>query len=370
MLKKALALIFACCMLTTYVYADENGDAAQKVYTLSLDNAIETALKDNPELEVNDIKLSSANVSLEAARLTKSSAKNAPISVSSGLTTAYAKDGYYVEACESQIRLLKLERQKLESKIAYNVTEKYYNYKLMERLVSVTEQAYTLALDNKQTADEKYKLGMISELELQSAETALLQSELERDNYKRNFDIAKEDLKIILQLDGENCDFVLTDDIEYAEYTSDSEADAEKAIESRYDTNALKEADALAKTYFDITAKYSASNTAAYNSAKSDYIQASYNKTNNTKLIALSVKSDYNNVLTTKGELEIAQKNFEIKKLEFRAATLRHEMGMLTNMQLTATLNSLSQQEIATENAKLAYKLAVEKYKYNITIGL
>ncbi len=370
MLKKVICLFLACCMLTTYAYANENTADSKTTYTLSLEDAINLALKNNPELEVCDIKLSSLNVSLDAARLTKRSAKNATISVSSGLATAYVKDGYYVDVYESQIRLNKLEREQIKSKIAYNVTEKYYNYKLMESLVAVTEQSYTLALDNKNAADERFSLGMISQLEVDNADVALKQSELARDNYKRNLEIAKEDLKITLQLDGEECNLNLTDDIEYKDFSSDVTADTASAMTTRYDVNALSEADALAKSYFDITAKYSAENTATYNTAKSDYIQANYNKTNNTKLIALSIKSDYNNILATKGELEIAQKNLEIKKLEFRAASLRHEMGMITNMQLTSVLNSLAQQEITTENAKLAYKLAVEKYQYDITIGL
>ena len=43
---------------------------------------------------------------------------------------------------------------------------------------------------------------------------------------------------------------------------------------------------------------------------------------------------------------------------------------MITNAQLTATMNSVFNAETELENAKLTYKLAVEKYGYEITIGL
>ena len=370
MVKKLICLALACFSLMTYAYAADTAQSESKTYTLSLNEAVDMALSQNPELQVCDIKLSSANVSLDAARLSRRDLKNASVSISGGLSSAYIKEGYYVNVYESQIRLGKLEKEKTANKIAYNVTEKYFNYKLTERLVKTTEQSYSLALENKNTADERYRLGLISQIEADNADVALTQSKLAVDNYKRTLELAKEDLKIALQLDDEKCDFILTDDIEYSEFTSDVDTDAANALSARYDAAALREAADLARKYFDITSKYSSPNTASYNSAHSDLIQSDYNLTNNTKLIALSIRSDYNSVLTARGNLDVAEKNLSIKKREFSAASLKHEMGMMTNMQLTAVLNDLAQYEINVENAKLAYKLAVIKYQYNISTGI
>lgn len=370
MVKKLMCLALACFSLMTYAYAADAAQSENKTYTLSLNEAVDMALSQNPELQVCDIKLSSANVSLDAARLSRRDLKNASVSISGGLSSAYIKEGYYVNVYESQIRLGKLEKEKTANKIAYNVTEKYFNYKLTERLVKTTEQSYSLALENKNTADERYRLGLISQIEADNADVALTQSKLAVDNYKRSLELAKEDLKIALQLDDEKCDFILTDDIEYSEFTSDVDTDAANALSARYDAAALREAAGLAKKYFDITSKYSSPNTASYNSAHSDLIQSDYNLTNNTKLIALSIRSDYNSVLTARGNLDVAEKNLSIKKREFSAASLKHEMGMMSNMQLTAVLNDLAQYEINVENAKLAYKLAVIKYQYNISTGI
>ncbi len=370
MVKKLMCLALACFSLMTYAYAADASQSENKTYTLSLNEAVDMALSQNPELQVCDIKLSSANVSLDAARLSRRDLKNASVSISGGLSSAYIKEGYYVNVYESQIRLGKLEKEKTANKIAYNVTEKYFNYKLTERLVKTTEQSYSLALENKNTADERYRLGLISQIEADNADVALTQSKLAVDNYKRTLELAKEDLKIALQLDDEKCDFILTDDIEYSEFTSDADTDAANALSARYDAAALREAAGLAKKYFDITSKYSSPNTASYNSAHSDLIQSDYNLTNNTKLIALSIHSDYNSVLTARGNLDVAEKNLSIKKREFSAASLKHEMGMMSNMQLTAVLNDLAQYEINVENAKLAYKLAVIKYQYNISTGI
>ena len=68
--------------------------------------------------------------------------------------------------------------------------------------------------------------------------------------------------------------------------------------------------------------------------------------------------------------MEISEKNSEIRKQGYEADKLRFELGMITNMELTAGLNNVAAQEVSVENAKLAYKLAVEKYQYEISIGL
>lgn len=371
-----LLTVMLCTAFVPGVYALDDTAArsvkpdAAGTYTLSVEDAVYLAQRDNPQLQALDIKLKSTQVSLDAAKLERRRSKNAVIMMPDGIAVAYVKDSYYVDMYESQLRLGKLEREQKEHTIAYNVTEKYYNYKLMERLVNTTKQSYELALQNKNTADERLKLGMVSSLEAENAQVAVEQAKLSQENYVRNLDIAKEDLKLALQLDGQDVSFVLTDDIDYEAFESDVDKDIEPALQSRYDTTALREQAALAKRYYDITAAYSPANTAAYNSAYSDYIQADYNKTNNTKQIALSIRSGYNSILAAKGDLDIAEQNLSVKRREYESAKLKHDLGMVTNMQLTALLNELSQYEINVENAKLAYKLAVVKYQYNITIGI
>ena len=43
---------------------------------------------------------------------------------------------------------------------------------------------------------------------------------------------------------------------------------------------------------------------------------------------------------------------------------------MITNLDLTSSINDLYSAQVSYANAKLTYRLAVEKYKYEITVGL
>ena len=67
-------------------------------------------------------------------------------------------------------------------------------------------------------------------------------------------------------------------------------------------------------------------------------------------------------------DLSKAQYETELKKYD--AAKLKYELGMITNNELTQTINTLYEAQISYANAKSNYRMAIEKYKYEITIGL
>lgn len=381
MLKKSIPIFLCYVLLTASVFADtgetktvtttrQDDPTASKIYTLSLTEAINLALQDNPELSVCDFKVKGYEVSLNAARENESSSRDADVRVSTGLTTAYIKKGYYTKLYESSIRLGKIEKTKIESKIAYTVTEKYYNYKKSEKFVDIAERACKLADENKNAVAKRLQLGMVSALEVRNADTVASQSMFTKESYLRNLEIAKEDLKIALQLDGIDCSFILTDDIAYSEYEFDVEKDIEEAMKNRYDVNSLKESAELSKLYREITRKYTEENTAAYYTSDGDYMQNEYNYENNKKKIVLSIKNSYNAILSAKDNISVAEQYLSIKNQEYEAAQLKFEMGMMTNTELTTILNEISEYEVELENAKLSYKLAVEKYQYEIAIGL
>ncbi len=366
MKKQWISLLLAGILLLCHVPAHAEG----KSYTLSLNQAIEMALTDNPELQLCDIKLTSAEISLKGAREQKKLFKNAVIDVSSGMSMAYVKAGYYVSLYQSQTKLIPLEKEKIKNQIAANVTEKYFNYKLMERLVSTTAESLSLAQENQRFAEEMYHLGMVSLLETKNAGIAVQQCQNTYDSYCRNLALAKENLKIALQLEDGDCTFVLTDDITFSDFESDVTADIQQAMQSRYDVKALTANDALAEEYFQITKRYLTEGTIGYHTAQSDYVQAHHNKTNGMKQLALAIQGYYHTILDTKGELQVAEQTLAVKRQEYEAACLKQKMGMITNMQLTTLLNELSQCEIQTQNAMLAYKMAVIRYQYQITTGL
>lgn len=370
MVKKVLSMVLILNMIFATAYAQEaTTNAENTTYTLSLDEAITIALTDNPQLKVCEINKSNYKTQLDAAKINKSKYKDIrEISASTGIDLMYVKGGYYVETYKRAIDLTDYEYKKTEATITYNTIQKYYNLKNCYKLLEIAENSHSLVEKNYNNAVISYNQGLISKIDLENSEFGMKKTAYMVDLYKNNLEIAKSDFKIALRKNDENCEFVLDDSIICEDYNGYLAEDLLTAEKSRYDILSLKNNYELAKLYLDLTSL--PSNTARYMSAYSSLITAEYNYKNNKDLILLAVKSSYNNITTAKNDLDIAQTNYNIKKSMHKITELKTEMGMVTNAELSASINELAQSEIELENAKLTYKLAVEKYKHEISIGL
>ena len=357
--------------------AEANVQTEPTVYNITLDEAIEMAYKDNVEIRANELEQYGDEKSIAVANLAKKSANstlnNLPASsslaVSSNFQLYLTRDGYYLEAQRAALRIAQKQADKIKNTIAYNVTNSYYNLVLCSKLVNAAQNSYNLAAENQRFVEKQLALGMVAQLDYRNACLATQSSANALASYKLNRDIACDNLKILLNIDGENCTVNPTDDIECAEYISNVEKDIESAMESRFDLYSLMENRALAEQYFE-HAKALTEKSAEYNTAYASYIKADYNYTNTKKLIALSIRQADNAMITASSDMEVAKSKYEITQSEYESSKLKYELGMITNTDLTEAINSLYQAQVSYANAKLNYRMAVEKYKYEISTGL
>ena len=365
MIKRIIALLMIVTFgILTPCHAEET--QTPTMYILTLEDAIKTALANNTQLTACQAKKEAAEASLSVARSDQKNAKKSPVAVNELI---YVKNGYAVAASEMQIRMADAEYQQITNRIAYQVTEKYFNVKLAEQILYIQQNGSIMANENFEIVSSQFEMGMVSDLEVKNARIQVTRTEYARQNASRNYALAKEDFKIALGLEGA-CDFTLTDQIIYEDYTPNADADIPNALTTRYDVIALREVAQLDKLYFTITEKITAENTADYKNAISTWLQSQYNYDSNSKLIGLSIRACANNIYTTKGNLEIAAMSLDVKQREYDTAKLKFEMGMITNLELVKIQTELLQAQTELESAKLSYKLAVEKYQYEITYGV
>jgi outer membrane protein TolC len=82
------------------------------------------------------------------------------------------------------------------------------------------------------------------------------------------------------------------------------------------------------------------------------------------------LKATYNNLLNAGDNLNLSKMELSIKNREYEASKIKYEIGVITNMELTDNLNKKLISEVDYEKAKLDYKLAKEKYEYEIKTGI
>lgn len=344
--------------------------------SLSLEDAIASAIDGNPQIEAADAKIKSAELSLEVTNLTQKDFNQLnkeytiAVDVSNAMDTAYLKHGYYPVAAQTAIDLAKLEKEKIEASIAYDVTEKYFNLKLLEKLLNIAEASYELTKENADVVKKQFELGYVSNLEVQNVEAAVESAQFTIEGYKRNLLLATDSLKIAIQQEEVALPYELTDDIPMPEMPENLDEAVSAAMETRYDVTALKKALDLQSMYFDITALYVNDKTAKYHQAYSDYVSAKYTYENSAKMIALSIRSEYMNILSAKESIQTAESALAVKQIEYDSGKIKYEMGVITNIELTKIMTELESCKVQLENANLSYMLAVEKYNYDIGIGI
>lgn len=368
MRRKLFAIIISTMMIITTAYATD-AEAETTVYNLSLADAIEMALADNPQLETNLYIQNGNKISYETAKYQRYQMRNAIVNVSNGIEGIYLKNGYYENAAKVQWDLSVMEYDKIRNKIAYDVTEAYYNCALMQKLETAADNSHTLAVNNFETVKAQYELGLIAKLDYENAELSVIRAKNALESNKFNRQIALENLRILLHKDNENCTIEVSDEVDCSEFVSDVEADIEKASETRYDLTALKKSAELAKEYYQ-HAKILTKASAAYNTGYASYMKADYDYNNTKKLISLSIRSTYNNILTSKADMDTAEKSYTICQKKYQSDKMKYELGMITNLELTKSINDLYEAQTSYANGKVKYRLAVEKYNHEITLGL
>jgi len=361
-----LVLIVTAFTLCGSVYAEEN---AVKTYTLSLDDAIKMMIERDPSFKSADVKLADAERQLHEAYENQEDSKKMAVRISSGISGLLMQKGYYVEQAKLGVESAKREKEQKTASSSYNITQQYYSVKLCEKLLESAQSAYELTLNNKNTIDTQFSLGLVSELDVNNAAYALNQAKAARDKYERNLILARKNFATHIFIDDEEFVLNLTDGIEYEAFETNLQEDVKKALESRYDVYLLKNSVKLAETKASI-AKHLGTDSSTYSSANQEYVQSEVTYKNTSRLIALSVNASYNAIIDAKDALFLAEEKLKLSQQEYNIAKVQYELGMITGTQLTSIMNAVTASQIELENAKLTYKLAVEKYGYDITVGL
>lgn len=388
MVKKLVASLAAVAIVTNAAPvfaqdAEENFVPIHKMeethaesIELTVDDAIALAMENNPRIEAQSSSVKSAELSLEVTKETQKEFDKmtkyvkVPVKISEGLDTAYLKHGYYPYAAQIGLELAQMSKNQVIAAISYEVTEKYYNVKLMEKLVGISQSGLDIAKENHELMKNYFEAGLVSALEVKNAENAVRQSENNLKKYERTLFVATESLRVSLQIDGTSCKLVLTDEIALPTLPENKDELIANAINTRYDITAARKDFELKSKKFDIAKAYLTDDMALYHQVYSEYLKSKYTYENAEKMIKLGLENEFTGVLGEMDAISVAEYDLEIKQALYESAKVKHELGMITNLELTGAMAELEASRVTLENARVTYALGVIKFGYNTTIGI
>lgn len=306
-----------------------------------------------------------------------------------------------LERAEIGLEKTKRNYTRAEREIIYDATASFYNLYKAKKSVEITEEKVKQTEDSYTTAMNKFKAGLIAEVEALQLEVDFATSKNELLNVKQLYDEAKNNFKLLIGLDiNEEIDVkaqldyspiepgieeaiksalknrpeVLNSeaDIELGKLIVD-EVDSRRSIKAELNANyGINKNDSKFDNIFNsFTDSRSVTMTVyvpifdwgknkyAVEAAYADYKMTELSQTNLKKQIEKEVTSAINRLNSSKVRVEILKKGVEIAEKSYAISLERFKSGHITSFNLSQMQLKLTDSKMSNLNAIIDYKLAL-----------
>jgi len=389
-MKKFLALTIAAVMLfslSVITYAEDNLDEIDpnEELELSLEKAIDYALKHSRDMKIQDLEMKKAQLQYDQGRHEArefeeqiEEYENLPDEIKSQMR------GEVIPIIERELlelgvldRQAKLTRQIAiwnkeikENEIKYNVEKAYFDLLQSEKELEIARESLELANRQYEQSQKMYELGTISHQQLLSAEFAVFQAQSALDMAVVGYELEKMSFNNTLGLPLSQ-KIKLTDKIEYKNH---EEINLEEAIETAFENSALikvsKENYELSElTFKAVRAKHVTPNQFKYREQEIAVEQAAKNLDNAKNGVEMQVRTAYYSLITAEKQIKTYERAVENAERAYELAELSYSLGQNTLNDVTKARIDLMDAKKNLSKQVHAYNLALLDFKYAISLG-
>ncbi|ATW25953.1 TolC family protein [Candidatus Formimonas warabiya] len=363
-------------ILAASVSASMGESAVPEAKSLSLNQAIELAMKDNAQVELAGLGVEKAALELERKEFAKRKALNKIGTTETNMlggtsvvridqSTAKTIDVDPVLA-QSQKIVADVTKSYTENSIKYGVEAAYYGVLRSEKMLETAQSSFKRAQEQLKQAQAKFKAGTVAKIDVISAEAELQSAEASVNEAEAGLQKAKMNLNQTLNLDLDT-PLNLTDKFTF---TTGEPIDVAKVIQEMMEKDkpfvAAREANHSSEVTMDYYKKYYTANTFDYRSAAYAYKDAEVAFNTAKSNLELNIKAAYLDLKTAEDNYKVLTKSLEQAQEAYRLTKLRYDVGMATGYDVLNAEASLKQADLGLLNALYNYNLAKAKFTYGI----
>jgi len=377
--KKGLIKLGLCVVMAAVLFIPvgmAKGDAGQEqdVISLSLEESIEMALKNNPAVEIAQIALDKASMELKQADKAardivdgRKAASELPAGMDIGL---YSYDMYIVERIvpKQKAMLEVINEKSLEFKVnvlKIQVEQAYYGVLKAQRELLNAMDSLSRAKEQLRLAQVGMEVGTNAKLDVLNAEIMVASQEVAVSYAKNNLQEKTMEFNNIigLPLDAQ---VKLTSEFEFepAVFNLDEVMEAAKEKDLTYIT--LNEAYKVQKALLDLAKGHYTPNVFAYRDAEYGYRTAKLELQNADQDLELKITKAYFKLLSASERYQLMEKSVEQARESYRLTKLRYEVGMSTQLELEKAGGELDKAKTELLGALYDYNLLVSMFKNSI----
>ena len=339
---------------------EEESGQEQDALELTLEDAIEAALQDNPTIEQAQLALEDSKVKYERGEF---SIKK----VEDSIKDIYGKHSLtYLEQITKNELINELsweiaqreyqdtiDTQKAEiEKMYFSVVHAQKNAEIYEENVNVSKALY-------ENTQKRFALGLVTQKDVASAELNYEKARKDLTDIGQKLKTAKMNLNIMLGY-GVTDEVILADNPDHKPLPEVDMAEVLKhAQENRTDLVKAQLAHEVAKIEMDITAKKYPPLVYEYRTKEVALKQAEQALENAAKMVEMDVRNKYSTVLNKKEAIRIGEKSVGLAQKVVDLTTISHDAGV-------AVLTDVQQAQIAFKAEQLM--LAQNILDYNLAV--
>ncbi len=355
--------------------------------SLTLQEAIDYALLNNKEMEIQKLELEKAEISYtEGKRSVKTAEKTYDYfdsipaaqliemgidvySSDANINRALVEKGVSIRQVELALLSAKMNVEMKENQIKYNVEKAYFDLLQKERELEISGENLALSQKQYNNAKLRFDLGMISRQQLLGIELGLAQAQGGYDASQMIYNIQLLQFKTTLGLPLDK-EVKLTSKIEIKEYEP---IDLEESIEVALDKNAsvvlAKENAEIQPLILQATSGRYPPVTFRYKKQEVEVAKAEENLQQAKVGVEMGVRISVLNLKTAEEQIITLQKAVTMAEETVKIAELSFELGQNTPADvLEANINLMNAKKNLAQQIH-AFNMALLDYRYSIGLG-
>ncbi|MBZ0199469.1 MAG: TolC family protein [Ignavibacteriaceae bacterium] len=303
----------------------------------------------------------------------------------------------------AEVNMQKAKRNytRAEKEMIYNVTASFFQLYQTKKNVEIVKEEVNQVQTSYNTAQNKFKAGLIAEVEALQLEIDLAESKNKLLNAERSFNESKDNFKLLIGLDLKE-QFDVTAELEYKPMTINldeavnysltnrtellnSEADIElnllavDEVDSRGNISAMltanfginKNDNAFREVFRNYSEDRSVvltlkvpvmdwgKNSREVESAEANLNMTKLNLQNQRQQIEREIIATVNKIESAKARVEVLSRNVELAKKSYEISLSRFEAGTITSFDLSQMQLRLTNAKTSSLNALIDYKIAL-----------
>ncbi|NGQ95593.1 TolC family protein [Brevibacillus sp. SYP-B805] len=332
---------------------------AAKAQPLTIEAAIEQALKTNSDLQKLRIDANNADIN---ARLVVASANDIPASAIESLSAAQNK---YESEARAQVtkKLNALAVKAAENKTKLGAQSVFYDLLHAQAELELKKQSLKRAETQLKVAQAAFDVGTKAKTDILQAEMGVSGAQAALAVAQNNVAISRMKLNDFLGVDLQS-EWILSDanrQVKAPEMTL--EEAVSKALAQRTEMVQRNEELKLAELNRDLISKYSALSTYQGQMSRNNIEKAKLAIEDQKRAISMEVAQAYYNLNAAKLNVEFTQKAKEAAAESYRLTNLRFQNGLATTLEVIQAEEELSDRENQYQEAVHSYNLAVVNFE-------